>query len=484
MRYEENIEWASAHVWLDEHGRDIVTILHHGLSLIHCIQHTLGVVYHEKHSLHEMKKLILEEITKKRQFYEECIEGKSDVQDVIEDIHTFFETKFYSKDIFNLLITAILNVFRITIWIFKEDERNMFQSVRYVTDDEVSQRWHAHMIFYCDKDDSVGLGHRYNSVVRKKYNDGQGYISFGEDFQHPQKLGDITDSTPLLKRRQLNRSSASSSSSTLGPSTPGDIPTPNGTPPCTEQEDTPIEMEFDFTNDEDASQYNLTSEDQRVRFPEEIFDDIQPETLKYVPYNINGNHSYRIQVPNNKWHKYQDDGRWFLMHSSTMRNSQVVRKTGKCLRSYTCPNDKCPRYTSGKERNTYAFTSIDLNLFECKTCGRVAQREFCGAMKLTKYHPDTNILEVFYAGKHICELKIRSPYSTMSKKKKKDVLRPILQKNPKATIKQISEEAAESFLWLGKPNMAKEAVRLAQDKRFVAEMREEVLKLVCEKDPN
>ena len=55
--------------------------------------------------------------------------------------------------------------FCITIWIFKEDERHMFQSVQYVTDDEVSQWWHAHMIFYCDKDDAVGLGHRYNSVV-------------------------------------------------------------------------------------------------------------------------------------------------------------------------------------------------------------------------------------------------------------------------------------------------------------------------------
>ena len=153
----------------------------------------------------------------------------------------------------------------------------MFQSVWYVTDDEVSQWWHAHMIFYCDKDDSVGLGHCYNSIVQKKYNNGQGYISFGEDFQHPQQSGDITDSTPLLKRRQLNRSSASSSSSNLGPSTPGDISIPNGTPPRTEQEDTPDEIQFDFTNDEDASQYNLTSEDQHVRFPEEIFDDIEPE---------------------------------------------------------------------------------------------------------------------------------------------------------------------------------------------------------------
>ena len=330
------------------------------------------------------------------------------------------------------------------------------------------------MIFYCDKDDAVGLGHHYNSVVQKKYNDGKGYVSFGKDFQHAEEGGDLSDSTPLVKRRQLNRSSASSSSSTLGPSTPGDIPTPDQTPPCTVEEENEDKIEFDFTTHTDASQYNLTSEDQCIWFPEEIFDDIEPENLNYVPYNINGNHSYKIQAPNNKWHKYQGDGRWFLMHSSTMRKSHIVRKTGKCLGSYTCPNDECPKYKSGKGRNTYAFTSIGLNLFECKTCGRVMQREFCGARKLMKYHPDTNILEVFYAGRHKCELKIRSPYSTMSKKKKKDVLRPILQKNPKAKVKQILEEVAESFLRLGKADMAKEAVHLVQDKRFVAEMREEL----------
>ena len=147
-------------------------------------------------------------------------------------------------------------------------------------------------------------------------------------------------------------------------------------------------------------------------------------------------------------------------------------------------NDECPKYTSGKGCNTYAFTSIGLNLFECKTCGHVAQRDFCGTLKLTKFHPETSILEVFYAGTHTCNLKVRTPYSNMSRKRKKEVLMPILQKYPKTTVKQISEQAAESFIRLGNADMAKEAVRMAQDKRFVAEMREEVLKLVCDKDPN
>ena len=121
---------------------------------------------------------------------------------------------------------------------------------------------------------------------------------------------------------------------------------------------------------------------------------------------------------------------------------------------------------------------------ECKTCGDIAKRDFCRALKLTQYHLEKSILEVFYTGTHTCNLKVRTPYSNMSKRTKKDVLKPILQKNPKATVKEISEEAAKSFLCMGNPTMAKEAVRLAQDKRFVAEMRGEVLKLICNKDPN
>ena len=65
-------------------------------------------------------------------------------------------------------------------------------------------------------------------------------------------------------------------------------------------------------------------------------------------------------------------------------------------------NDKCPKYMSGKGRNTYAFTNVGFNLFECKTCGNVADREFCGALKLTMFYPDRKVLEVFYAGTHTC----------------------------------------------------------------------------------
>ena len=472
-----------AHIWLDDHGRDIVSIPWDGLSFVHCVQYSLAAVYNKIYSTAEIKEKILSEIRRKITFYRGSLQGVADAEGVVENIETYFDTHFYSTDIFDLLVMVTLNVFRITIWVFQEDEKKMLQSIRYVMEDEISQRRHIHMMLYNQKDDIMGLGNHYNSVVRKKYNNGEGYIDFGQQVENVDSAEKTSNLSSLERKRQQNRSSASTSSSTSGPSLEGNFPTPQNVPILFEHEDQD-KVEHHFSADPDASEFNATSESQHVIFPEEIFEDIQPENVRCEPYNINGNHCYTINVPSKKWHKYQDDGRWFAMHTSTMRKLRMTRKIGKCLGSFVCRNDQCPKYTSGKGQNTYAFTSIGLNLFECKTCGHVAERDFCGALKLMKFHPETNILKVFYAGTHTCNLKVRTPYSNMSKKTKKDVLRPILQKNPKATVKEISEQAAESFICLGNADMVKEAVQMAQDKRFVAEMREEVLKLVCDKDPN
>ena len=66
---------------------------------------------------------------------------------------------------------------------------------------------------------------------------------------------------------------------------------------------------------------------------------------------------------------------------------------------------------------------------------------------------------------------------------KRSILKLILQKNPNATAKHIAEEAAENFLHMGKPGMAKESVKLSQDRRLVSSMKEEILKVVSKKDP-
>ena len=273
-----------------------------------------------------------------------------------------------------------------------------------------------------------------------------------------------------------------------GPPSPGEISTPVPSPSHEPNDFNPTfdgsEMLPDFSSEPDASMYNLSTPQQCVLFPLELFEDMDNEQVTKVPYNINGNHCYTIEVHSRKWHKAQEDGRWFLMHTLTVRHSNLVRKSGKCMGSFVCNNDNCPKFTSGKGRNTYAFTNMGFNLYECKTCGNVADRQFCGAMKLTMFYPDRNQLQVYYAGTHTCSLRMRSAYTVMPEEVKKAVLKPILQKNPRATTKQISEEAAENFLRIGKPDMAVQSIWIAQDRKLVAEMKQEVITRVTDKDPN
>ena len=47
--------------------------------------------------------------------------------------------------------------------------------------------------------------------------------------------------------------------------------------------------------------YNLSTPDERVLFPLELFDDMDKEQVAKVPYNINGNHCYTIEVLSGKW---------------------------------------------------------------------------------------------------------------------------------------------------------------------------------------
>ena len=378
-------------------------------------------------------------------------------EQLIHQVQEYFDKRIFASDIVDVVIGLCCNVFSMTLWIFQENEAGKMETISYNTNEESNKRRHVHVALYRDRGDVHGLASHYNAVVSKNKNKGQIYI----DHQ---------------------------SHEVSGPPSPFEVETPVPSPSYGKDDFDPTyegsDLLPDFSSEPDASMYNLSTPDERVLFPLELFDEMDKELVAKVPYNINGNHCYTIEVHSGKWHKAQEDGRWFLMHTSTVRRSNMVRKSGKCMGSFICTNDNCPKYTSGKGRNTYAFTNIGFNLYECKTCGNVADRQFCGAMKLTMFFPDRNQLQVYYAGTHSCSLKMRSAYTVMPEKVKKAVLKPILQKNPRATTKQISEEAAENFLRIGKPDMAVQSIRIAQDRKLIAEMKQEVITRVTDKDPN
>ena len=450
------MDWNLFHLWLEERGREIVEIPPDGLCFLRALQHCLAVQHSEQYSIKDIQSKIISEIISNTQFYM-AFHTATTPEQLIHQVQEYFDKRIFASDIVDVVIGLCCNVFSMTLWIFQENEAGKMETICCNTNEERNMQRHVHVALYRDRGDVDGLASHYNAVVSKKKNKGRIYID--------QQSHEVS-----------------------GPPSPFEVETPVPSPSYGKDDFDPTyegsDLLPDFSSESDASMYNLSTPDERVLFPLELFDDMDKEQVAKVPYNINGNHCYTIEVHSGKWHKAQEDGRWFLMHTSTVRRSNMVRKSGKCMGSFICTNDNCPKYTSGKGRNTYAFTNIGFNLYECKTCGNVADRQFCGAMKLTMFFPDRNELQVYYAGTHSCSLKMRSAYTVMPEKVKKAVLKPILQKNPRASTKQISEEAAENFLRIGKPDMAVQSIRIAQDRKLIAEMKQEVITRVTDKDPN
>ena len=474
--------WNEFHVYLAEKGKEIVQIPGDGLCFFRGLQNCLGVQYNENFSMEEIKQRIIGEITRRPKFYLRFHPCAQTAEGLKDDIIKFFHSRVFACDTVDLLIGVSCNAFDITLWVYQEDEHHIMNSIQYSTGKDSQKRRHCHMILYRNRNNIKGLGSHYNSIVSIKKNNGRRYEDYGSH-QPPAGNEVELESQPLANENEEDE--------TLGPPSQGSLETPVPSPhselelddfnPTVNHSTAPP---YNFDDEPDASMYNVRSKDEKIVFPYDIVNTIPTEHVAKVPYNINGMHNYEIPVEQNDWHKLQEDGRWFLMRSSTMRKSNKVRKIGKCLGSFVCQNDACPKFTSGKGRNTYAFSRIGLNLNECKTCGAVAERIFCGAVKLTLFNPDTNKLDVSYAGTHNCTLKRKASYTIIASPVKRSILKPILQKNPKATAKQISEEAAEKFLRLGRPDMAKESVKLSQDRRLVAEMKGEVLKMVSKEDAN
>ena len=211
--------------------------------------------------------------------------------EIISQVQQYFDTRRFACDIVDVIISLCCNIFSVTLWIFQSNATKKMDSISYTTDEHTAKRRHIHMVLYCKRGDKEGFGNHYNAVASQNKNKDQMYTDIQPD-------------------------------TTSGPPSPRDLSTPVPSPSYQNDDFNPTYVEDDgqqdFSSEPDASMYNLCTPDQCVLFPLDLFMDIEKEEVTSVPYNINGNHSYWIKIRNMKWHKAQEDGRWFVMHRSTM----------------------------------------------------------------------------------------------------------------------------------------------------------------------
>ena len=112
---EELCPWNEFHVYLDERGKEIVSIPADGLCFFQGVQNNLGVQYNKNYSIHEIEEIILMEIAKRPKFYLGFYPEGENKKRLLEIVKEFFITKSFASTTVDMLIGATCNAFDLTL---------------------------------------------------------------------------------------------------------------------------------------------------------------------------------------------------------------------------------------------------------------------------------------------------------------------------------------------------------------------------------
>ena len=127
------------------------------------------------------------------------------------------------------------------------------------------------------------------------------------------------------------------------------------------------------------------------------------EMVDHIPWDVDGQHQFRLFCEPDDWIDRQRDGQWFKMNSSSHKGFPGIRKIGVCQGSHICHNVQCSKLqTEGVCNTSSAGFYPERGMHVCRSCGYYAVQIHCGCKKVTEYNPVTKELDVYYEGNHIC----------------------------------------------------------------------------------
>lgn len=459
LKNRNPIPWTDVKTYITQDlDRKIVGVKSDGFCFLRSLKQCLITDCDKDFTLKQIGGMIYEEITKNSEHYLQFHPGNSK-RDLMGEVNKYFIKKNYTNEVVDIVIGAASTAVDANLNIIHQEDSKV-KILKYPHRVMSSSVPELYLLYHQPEETEVIDGQRVPRVNRTHASD-----HYEAVVKQAQKDVNETDQ-PTLPHVSINTPEKSSDTPTLT---------------CTTLNS---EFDVDPSEVEILKGMNCESITEKLVIDMSVFNGKKVEKVETVPYNINGVHIYEIPCTYNDWVKKQRDGRWWAMNTSTQRKSENVKKVGKCTGSWICRNNECPKYKSGKGRNEIAFKAIGSDLQECRSCGYIAERKFCGAKKMTVFLPVEKLLVVHYSGYHTCTLKERPIVDNLSKEEKKNIMRTILSENPRATIKKLQESTAEYFIKKGEPEKAILGIKLAQDRELVKELKNEFSLSSTEGDPN
>ena len=247
-----------------------------------------------------------------------------------------------------------------------------------------------------------------------------------EDFEDPQKYGPIPDNQQFeedysgCEDAVLDRKKFSDSDTDTDPT--GDVNKENTTvSPQPEKEDlrpyaSPVNLS-DANSDSmsssvfsDASSTTSSVRRSRPKYYKSKMDEERMakcpiEKVDAIPWDIDGDHIYQMPIARDTFCEMYVDGRHFHLKHGSRKGLNGIRKVGPCKGSMICLYEDCTKLKSEGVINISDFQRLAKGLFTCKSCGFLARRIACEALKAVEYDNDTGLMTYKHQGKHSCRVK-------------------------------------------------------------------------------
>ena len=192
------------------------------------------------------------------------------------------------------------------------------------------------------------------------------------------------------------------------------------------QEDSDIEPEVDTTvnsSHQISQQAGSSSDDEISAIPDHLCIKPRPKKHKWckskidprkcasmeiehvdaIPWDVDGDHKYRLLAEPDQWIDKTKDGHWYKMNTSSNNALNGFRKTVVCSGSILCQNIGCSKLqTEGVLNSNPSDFTHQFGCHVCKCCGFFTVEINCGCKKEAEYNLDTKEVTVCYEGEHNC----------------------------------------------------------------------------------
>ena len=378
---------------------------------------------------------------------------------MVDEVQQFFETgTFVTSDVCDFLMSVISDAFNSVIHIYQQGADGKVK-IHTLGGDLENPDKVVHLKF--THDNRASGGNHYDCIINSR----------------SLKMGPSAPSTPPPVPSTSATPPAASTSVPLG--------TVYGPPPPpTDEFDLPafakrfqdyenIEI-IDLTRDEgNSTQDSSYGTDEYpemkkgIGFPMYLFADKEPVEVEQIPGDIDGLAWYKMQASTQNFNQKSSDLRHFLMRTSNRVGLVGKRKTGRCQGSYICANDKCSFLSTEGKNNILKFDNLRGNKV-CRSCGIVAEKIKCPAIKMLEFNQLQGTLNVYHYGDHTCTPKD-------DRKKHDEYINEQIKKFPKMPPKQLQVHCIKEKVSEGDIIGAQQIGKKLSDTSRIRQLRSDML---------